>query len=125
MCADHGGADDVRQRPIAVSVNGHLVGQGNALDTRTGVPDPLSFPVTGSWTEWGEIFVSTELTSGHNTVTLSVTGDSGPNIDFMRVRVAVGMATLPRAVPYSKIIMQPYTFHSRCGLASGLPTQRL
>ena len=85
MCADHGGAEDVRQRPIAVNVNGQAVGDGNPLDTRNGVPDPISFPLTGSWSEWGEVFVSAELISGHNTVTLQVTGDSGPNIDFMRV----------------------------------------
>ena len=29
--------------------------------------------------------MSAELVSGHNTVTLAVTGESGPNVNFMRV----------------------------------------
>ena len=78
-CGAFGGVEDNRQRPIAIKVNGRAVGQGNVLDTRTGVPAPVAFPVTGSWSEWSEVFVTAELISGHNTVTLAVTGESGPN----------------------------------------------
>ena len=49
------------------------------------MPEPVAFPATGSWSEWGEVFVNVELVAGHNTVTLGVVDDSGPNVDYLRV----------------------------------------
>lgn len=60
-------------RPMQISVNG--VAQ----------PNPIEFPVTGAWTEWGKVFTQVQLLTGSNTVTISAIANSGPNLDYIEV----------------------------------------
>ncbi|MFI1092569.1 CBM35 domain-containing protein [Streptomyces sp. NPDC020917] len=59
-------------RPLAISVNG-------------GAPSSLSFPSTGSWTNWSQTGVPVILEAGANTVRATATGASGSNIDWLGV----------------------------------------
>lgn len=73
------------QRPLVVTVNGVNAGP---IDRRTGQHQSLRFPETGSWTDWGEVFIDVQLAGGENTVVLTpdpTVGQSGANINFMRV----------------------------------------
>ena len=47
----------------------------------------VRFPATGGWLadDWREIFTTVQLTTGRNLVTLSTTGDEGPNLDSLEV----------------------------------------
>ena len=46
---------------------------------------PVTFAATGSWTEWGKTFTQVQLITGINTVTLTATTNSGPNLDYIEV----------------------------------------
>ena len=73
---------DQSGRPLQVQVNGGTGGQGGQ-GGRTGFT--AHFPGTGSWDEWGTIRHRVDLLSGHNTITLTAKGNSGPNIDTLEV----------------------------------------
>ena len=60
-------------RPLQITINGQVQGS------------PIDFPITGSWTEWGKVFTNVQLLSGRNTLTLTATSNSGPNLDFVEV----------------------------------------
>eukprot|EP01051_Picozoa_sp_SAG22_P024134 SAG22_NODE_6553_length_840_cov_0.875843_1_plen_176_part_00 len=45
----------------------------------------LNFPPTGSWEEWGTVSMRADLVSGHNTIRLTATTNSGPNLDSLEV----------------------------------------
>ena len=60
-------------RPLQVLVNG------------SEVEASLSFPATGSWTEWGSTSTTATLNTGTNTVRAVAIGSSGANIDYLRV----------------------------------------
>ena len=66
-------ADHPGPRPMQITVNG--VAQ----------PQPIEFPVTGSWTEWGKVFTQVQLFTGTNTVVISAIQNSGPNLDYIEV----------------------------------------
>ncbi len=66
----NGGATD---RPLQMQVNGTVVNSS------------LSFPVTGSYTNWGVTTANVTLNSGDNHVRLKATGSSGSNIDYLGV----------------------------------------
>ncbi len=60
-------------RNLRVTVNG------------TAVNTALYFPATGSWTQWAYVNLSLILKTGTNTVRLTATGTSGPNLDHLIV----------------------------------------
>ena len=43
------------------------------------------FPATGSGTEWGTISTTVQLVTGVNTLSLTATENSGPNLDYIEV----------------------------------------
>ncbi len=47
----------------------------------------LSFPSTGSWTNWNTVSTLVTLNAGMNTVTAIAVGSSGPNMDHLKVSV--------------------------------------
>lgn len=60
-------------RPCDISVNGTVVGQ-------------VSFPSTGSWTNWSTATINVPLSSGYNTVRVTAaTSAGGPNIDSLLI----------------------------------------
>jgi hypothetical protein len=64
-------------RPLEIQVNGQVV---NAA---------LSFPATGNWVSWQYVTLpSQQLLAGTNTIGLTATGSSGPNIDHLLMTVA-------------------------------------
>jgi hypothetical protein len=46
----------------------------------------LAFPSTGSWATWREVTAAVTLNAGANTIRLTATGSSGPNVDALTVR---------------------------------------
>ncbi|WP_018617379.1 Kelch repeat-containing protein [Segetibacter koreensis] len=60
-------------RPLKLEVNGVLVSSG------------LSFPSTGSWSKWSSVTTAVNLNTGINTVKLTATWSSGPNIDCLTI----------------------------------------
>jgi hypothetical protein len=64
-------------RPLEIQINGQVV---NAA---------LSFPATGNWATWQYVTLpSQQLLAGTNTIRLTATGSSGPNIDYLLLTVA-------------------------------------
>ncbi len=63
-------------RPLALMVNGQVI-------------DNIDFLNTGEWTDWLLTNVAVDLVSGTNTIRLTATGDSGPNIDYLGVESLV------------------------------------
>ncbi|RXK85516.1 glycoside hydrolase family 98 domain-containing protein [Filimonas effusa] len=58
----------------------------NLLINGTVVAANVSFPSTGSWTNWSTVTVYTSFTSGIRDIRLEATGTSGlPNVDYMEV----------------------------------------
>lgn len=55
---------------------------------------PLSFTTTGDWEQWKALTKTVALQAGNNTIRLQATGDSGPNVDYLRVTPA-GSDTTP------------------------------
>ncbi|WP_146153666.1 PQQ-dependent sugar dehydrogenase [Adhaeribacter arboris] len=45
----------------------------------------LEFPETGQWTSWSNKEINISLTAGSNTIRLTATGTSGPNLDHLVV----------------------------------------
>src|SRR5207237_169117 len=43
----------------------------------------LSFPATGGWTNWMTVASTARLNPGTNTIRLTTTSSSGPNIDYL------------------------------------------
>ncbi len=70
--------NNTQARQLAVRVNGTLVQAG------------LTFPVTGTWTNWTNVSLTASLQAGANTIRATATGTSGPNIDHLRVTAASG-----------------------------------
>ena len=68
-------------RPLRVEVNGQVVEEG------------INFPATGAWTEWGKVHTTVQLLSGVNTISLTATTNSGPNLDSIEVYPAGDYAT--------------------------------
>jgi uncharacterized delta-60 repeat protein len=68
--------------------NGSSSNRPLELRRNGGVLVNLSFAPTGSWSTWVETTVNVPLTAGANTFRLTAIGQSGPNIDFMRVAFA-------------------------------------
>ena len=66
-------AGDDPPRPLQVAVNGQNSGAA------------VVFPATGSWTEWGTISTTVQLITGVNTLSLTATENSGPNLDYIEV----------------------------------------
>jgi hypothetical protein len=66
-------------RPVDVMINGGSGGSG-AISHFT-----LNFPATGSWEEWGTVRHRADLLSGKNTIVLTATVNSGPNLDSLEV----------------------------------------
>ena len=60
-------------RPLELKVNGAVVAPH------------LLFPRTGAWTTWSTASVVTTLKAGDNTIRLTATGASGPNVDALTV----------------------------------------
>lgn len=80
----NGGADD---RPMSLNISG-------SEDTWR-----VSFPSTGSWTEWSESSVVVPFTKGVQTVTLtSITANGGPNLDYLQLEKTDAETTPPDAV---------------------------
>lgn len=80
----NGGADD---RPMSLNISG-------SEDTWR-----VSFPSTGSWTEWSESSVVVPFTKGVQTVTLtSITANGGPNLDYLQLEKNDAETTPPDAV---------------------------
>lgn len=46
---------------------------------------PLNFSSTGAWDQWDDLMKTVALKAGNNTIRLQAIGDSGPNIDYLRV----------------------------------------
>jgi hypothetical protein len=67
----NGGASD---RAMALSVDGQSVSGG------------VTFARTGSWTQWRSAVSTVQLHAGSNTVRLTASGQSGPNLDSLTVR---------------------------------------
>lgn len=57
-------------RPLRLEVNGQLI-------------STLSFPSTGDWTNWALAQAVVNLNTGVNTIRLTATGSSGPNVDYL------------------------------------------
>jgi hypothetical protein len=70
--------NNTQARQLSVRVNGTLVQSG------------LSFPATGTWTNWTFVSLTANLQAGANTIRTTATGTSGPNIDHLRVSTASG-----------------------------------
>ncbi len=49
------------------------------------VNSALNFPVTASWNTWSSVSNQVKLNPGTNTIRLTTTGVSGPNLDYMLV----------------------------------------
>jgi hypothetical protein len=60
-------------RPMQLSINGAVF------------DEPLDFAETGSWLNWRDVAVTVALDPGMNTVVVRAVGNSGPNLDGMRV----------------------------------------
>ena len=73
-------------RPLSVTVNGQVATAS------------LSFPATGSWSEWGKVLTKVTLFSGQNSITLTALGNSGANLDYIELfpqgHASVGTATV-------------------------------
>jgi uncharacterized delta-60 repeat protein len=63
------------------------------------VPGGVTFAPAGSWAAWGSAAITVVLRSGVNTVRLTAAGQSGPNLDSLTVRPAVGAALSAAVVP--------------------------
>jgi hypothetical protein len=63
-------------RPLELRRNGSVLLPG------------LSFAPTGSWSTWAEVTIDVPLAAGANTFRLTAIGQSGPNIDLMRIAFA-------------------------------------
>ena len=61
-------------RPLSVEINGVPTGAS------------VAFEPTGSWQGWLTTILPVELRAGSNTLRLTATGQSGPNIDVLSVR---------------------------------------
>ena len=70
---------DTPPRPLRLQVNGGSAGQGGRTQST------VHFPATGSWTEWGTVTKRVDLVAGHNTITLTASSGSGPNIDTIEL----------------------------------------
>src|SRR5690606_11774624 len=60
-------------RPLRISANGSTVAEG------------LSFPSTGSWSNWAYVNLPVTLNSGSNLIRATAIGFSGGNVDHLRV----------------------------------------
>ena len=60
-------------RPLSVTVNGQVATAS------------LSFPATGSWSEWGKVLTKVTLFSGQNSITLTALGNRGANLDYIEL----------------------------------------
>ncbi len=76
----NGGTGD---RPLQLKVNSTVVSSS------------LSFPVTGSFTNWNVVTATVPLSSGVNHVRLTAIGSSGPNIDYLGVTSTVPSLPTP------------------------------
>ncbi|MGN0632165.1 MAG: carbohydrate-binding protein, partial [Ruminococcus sp.] len=80
----NGGADD---RPMSLNISG-------SEETWR-----VSFPSTGSWTEWSESSVVVPFTKGVQTITLtSITANGGPNLDYLQLEKTDAEITPPEEV---------------------------
>jgi glucose/arabinose dehydrogenase len=61
------------QRPLKLIVNGREIGE------------PLPFPSTGSWATWRDQVAVAPLKEGMNRIRIESQGDSGANIDSLRI----------------------------------------
>lgn len=64
-------------RPLALEIGGQMV-ESSLTFSRTGSG--------GSWTTWGEVELAATLTQGTNSIRLTATGESGANINHLRVQ---------------------------------------
>jgi hypothetical protein len=53
----------------------------------------VSFPGTGAWTTWRTVALNAPLKAGTNKVRLTATGQSGANLDYLRVEPAGATST--------------------------------
>ncbi len=74
-------------RPLRISANGSTVAEG------------LSFPSTGSWSNWSYVNLPVTLNSGSNLIRATAVGFSGGNVDHLRVvnSGSVAMASSARS----------------------------
>jgi hypothetical protein len=63
-------------RATALSVNGQ------------GVSGGVNFAPTGSWTKWLDAVRTVQLKAGYNTVRVEASGQNGPNLDSLTVRLS-------------------------------------
>lgn len=63
-------------RPLDLSVNGQVV------------TPRLSFAPTWGWSVWKDVSATASLSAGVNTIRLTATGLSGPNVDALTIRAA-------------------------------------
>lgn len=67
--------------------NGTDADRKMSLTVNGGAQQALSFPGTGSWTDWEEQSVSIALRAGTNQITLSsLTENGGPNFDYLMLK---------------------------------------
>ena len=67
--------------------NGGVTGRATGLSVNgAAVPGGITFAPTGSWRDWGDVTITVPLAAGDNRVTLTATGQSGPNLDALSVR---------------------------------------
>ena len=66
--------------------NGSSDRPANVIINGTSAVNPLSLPSTGSWTTWGSVLTTIELSEGKNNIILEATSSGGlPNIDYISV----------------------------------------
>lgn len=57
--------------------------------------EPLNFTSTGDWDQWDDLIKTVALKAGNNTIRLQAIGESGPNIDYLRVTPVDGGGFTP------------------------------
>ena len=85
-------------RPLAIAVNSEAVAS------------TLSFPATGSWTQWEKATVTATLIAGPNLIRATATGQSGANVDYLIVSsIATSMARTVSGIAKNPMIMSEAT----------------
>jgi len=78
--------EDEDPRPLRLIVNGRTENES------------MPFADTGDWDSWVSVHVEVLLQKGSNTIRLEATGDSGPNIDHLRIEERQGLSADDRQV---------------------------
>lgn len=91
-------------RAMQLAVNGSVVSSA------------FSFPPTGAWTTWRVATAQASLNAGANTVRLTATGQSGPNIDALTV--APASTPTPTPTPSTSRITNSIGAFVRSGLSA-------